>query len=549
MAVGLDGDGVGALAQREGVGARRVAAGEQGVAAALHLDRGAVQRPAAAGDGAGQGARLPGHLHGGQGVEAAPAVGVVGRLVAGRAAAGLAGGAGQGRAAQDGLRLGHAAGQVRLGGPQQGHRPGDVGRGVGGAGQARLVAAARRRGAQAKARRAQVGAEAVAVEPGLAGHRPPRGKEGDVVQDVGRADAKGRRAVGGREHRAAAGAVVGRGKGGKDASRPPGFEEGIENEPAAGRAPGVADHVGPPGGVGGGVAGVEIVHLPGGEHPLHGREQALGAAKAVGGDPRRAGGDAHLVARAVVADDDAHGPRAVAAAEGIDAADGRGVGVLAAGVPPVVVVLEFVALVAPVLGHEGGVVVLHAAVDVGHDDARAGDAVGGPHLVGADAGNVPLDGLGRLTLRDGRQRLDRREGQVGVNGGDLGQASQRPDRLGVAADDDQVGDVVGVDFGDVARPALAVERLEHGRLGALGRFSQRSQDKVAARLPIADVVGGAQVGLVGEIDEEGGCSAARRRAASHWWTRGRPGRWTQRSPTRPAGGTRPARWCSGFGFS
>jgi hypothetical protein len=163
-------------------------------------------------------------------------------------------------------------------------------------------------------------------------------------------------------------------------------------------APGVVDDVG-------GFGRIGVVPLPvgGRDHPLAGLQDRFHAgAVVVGGDPLGAGCDADLVARAVVADHGAHGVGAVVAEVARRAA------ATALDVVEVVVVGEgAVAVVAAVLLHECGMVVLDAGVDAGDHDAFAGDAELIPDAGGVDVLDAPNGGgrgevgLGRFDRFDG----------------------------------------------------------------------------------------------------------------------------------------------------
>src|SRR5690606_21869381 len=193
--------------------------------------------------------------------------------------------------------------------------------------------------------------------------------------------------AGAADGQAAVLAVVARGEHGDDPGGVPQVDDvGVERVVAAVAGPGVVDHVGGHRRVGVVARGVggRGYPLPGGQEGLQGRRGARG-----GGDPFGAGGDADAVALAVVADHGAHGVGAVAVlVAGLAAA-------FAGGVEEVVVVGEgAVAVVAPVPVHERGVVVLHARIDGGDDDALAVDALG-PQFGGADLFEVPR----RVVLR------------------------------------------------------------------------------------------------------------------------------------------------------
>ena len=195
-------------------------------------------------------------------------------------------------------------------------------------------------------------------------------------------------------------------------------------------------------------------------------------------DPLRAGRDADLVRAAVATRDRAHRVRPVLllVVRELGAAE---------DVEPVVVVVEVPATeVAAVLVHQGRVVVVDTGVDVRDHDALAGDAVLGPHVVGVDVGDAPLDradlGLDltwdRLILLDADPVEDR---------GDARQRGQLERQRLVAG-----LDVDGVDDPErLVRDVSGVEDRPDRRLRGLGVRLEVSGDRGAPGAPVGRSVG------------------------------------------------------------
>ena len=170
----------------------------------------------------------------------------------------------------------------------------------------------------------------------------------------------------------------------------------------------------------------------------------------------------------------------------------------AGGVEPVVVVVErAVAVVAAVLVDERRVVELHTGVDVGDRDALAGDAELGPHVVGVDVGDAPLDDV-RLMLAVVRSYLrdlvlDRAVEPLHLRTGGHAQRQR-----GIATlDVDGVRDPERL----VARPRR-VERGAGASLAGVGSGAKRCRHCRAPLVPIADRRGGRQIGAGIEADPE-----------------------------------------------
>src|SRR5690606_30757438 len=194
---------------------------------------------------------------------------------------------------------------------------------------------------------------------------------------------------------------------------------------------------------------VGAVQLGGCQHPLTRVDQgSIARAAAVRGDPRRSGSHADLVLTAVVTH---HGAGDVSAVPvGVGRLARRG----ACGVIPVVVVGEgAITVVAAVVVHQSGVVVLRTGVDAADHDALPADAEVGPDVVGIDVADAPIHGGGchdRLVpLQLGDLDL---EGRVdALHSGVRGKRSD--EGLVPAGDSDRVGgperlvvDAVGVEL-------------------------------------------------------------------------------------------------------
>lgn len=162
-------------------------------------------------------------------------------------------------------------------------------------------------------------------------------------------------------------------------------------------------------------------------------------------------------------------------------------------------VVGAVRLLAAVLVVHGRVGVVHAAVDVGDDDALAAHTDLVPDLRGLDPVDVPLDGVGDGLLPLALGGLGEGDLVVGVDPGDLGPLGEAAGEL-LAADDahgvhDPVRGVVGSgvlqgldDIGLAARGVVLLDPQNRFRLGGAGLLFPR----------------GGEVGGAVEIDPEGG---------------------------------------------
>ncbi len=222
------------------------------------------------------------------------------------------------------------------------------------------------------------------------------------------------------------------------------------------------------------------------------------APTALAGDPLGVGGHTHLVGEGgvVVADHGAHDVGAVALVVARGAPADIGGVVPADGTTGVA--RTFVGLV------QGGVVPLHAGINIGHKDAVALHAELGPEVIGVGVYDAPVEGLGSTFGNgggggDGVNKVD----PGGTDESDFGEGGQVPCRLKVAGPDVEF---VAGDKGLVAQAAVVQEGFRPF-LGALGRLCEHPDDELAAFLP-AHRVGRGEVGLFGETDDEIGRAAS-----------------------------------------
>ncbi len=384
-------------------------------------------------------------------------------------------------------------GEGRVGLEHEGDQAGHVGRGHRGT-AAGGIAAAPPTGAHAHAGGGQVGLD-------LAGERgwSPAGEPGDGVVAIGGRHGQRFGVAGGRTDSAGSGAVVAGGKDRHDASGQEGLHIGLKlGIGAKVTAPRVVDRRRGATGV-----GVAAVQSGGGQDPLKSSVDVRVPAVApivqsFDGDPLRACRDADFVF-AILPDDGAHGVRAVPMAVG------RGGGVVARGVEPVIVVVKAAVLIATIARGQRRVGVENAGVYVGHHHALAGDTELFPHVVGVDVGDVPFQAAGYRCCggcaRGGRGRRLRRRGwewrvqplAMAVKGDPchVVAAGDGFQGLAVHSGGQPVKDPKGAIGRHVAVGGQVLDLLQQASLGSLGRLAQGFVDLP----PPLDGVGLARSGL------------------------------------------------------
>ncbi len=414
---------------------------------------------------------------------------------------------------QDGLGLADHTRQLRARRPEQGHDADDVRAGHRGAARGRIGAVA------AVARRAHVhaGCRDLGLEQvrRVVGRRAAAAEAGQRVAAVDGAGRERRGVDRGRvgDRRAARAGVAGRDLD-EDARRLRVVDDRLELGPrraafARGAAPAIDDHVGPHRRV-----GVLARQVRRRDHELEALAVAGGRAGALvhvaAGHPLRAGGDADLIAAAVGADGAAGGVRAVevVVARLLRVVAAGVAGAVVDGVPPVVIVVGRGAVPAAILRLERVVRPAHAGVLAGDDDALAGVAQG------PDGGRVhvlhaPLDGVraigGVLDVGDG-VGLDPALRRVRIDVADVGARGQGLDQRPIRSSHDHVRRPVRGEL-----PALRLEVSLERPLGGGGEAAQRVVDVPAARVLVGHGIGGRQVRLLGQHDDDGRLAAVRGR--------------------------------------
>lgn len=118
-------------------------------------------------------------------------------------------------------------------------------------------------------------------------------------------------------------------------------------------------------------------------------------------------------------------------------------------------------------------------IDCRNDDILSRRARG-PHLVGLDTGDVPLN-TGALYSRKARLRLDHRQGWVWLDCCNVLPLRQHLDQTLIARREDRVHDEVGL-----VRSALLVKESDKRSLRALGLGPQRVIDEPALIVPVTN---------------------------------------------------------------
>src|SRR6266511_4670590 len=156
--------------------------------------------------------------------------------------------------------------------------------------------------------------------------------------------------------------------------------------------------------------------------------------------------------------------------------------------------------------------VAHASVHTSDNDPASGHSKIAPDAIRADLANIPADWVARIVGATAcvaagdrrRLRCDQLGHAVGPYERDLAAAGQR-DRI-------IHGPVRLYRIDDPEWPITEPASIQHSTQAALtlfGKVVEFSIDICAARVPIADLIGRAQIGLVAQIDQEVGAMVGR----------------------------------------